>query len=96
MRVEITGPMSTDPKENILTISLITKTICQGAGQDPAEAVMMLLTAAAHITMQQSKEPTDKILMTLAGALGAATVAAEGFFTLRVVPKPANDGKKKK
>ncbi|WP_170986265.1 hypothetical protein [Rhizobium sp. LC145] len=46
---------------------------------------MMLLTAAAHLTMTYSRKPAEQNLMTLASALGNATVAADDFFKLKPV-----------
>lgn len=84
MKVTLEGKLTDDPKAAILAIEAVTRTICQETGKDPAEGTMMLLTAAAHILMQYQKPGTDTLL-SLAAALGHATVAAEDFFKLRPV-----------
>ncbi|KKX29234.1 hypothetical protein YH62_15660 [Rhizobium sp. LC145] len=85
MQIEIKGKISADPRDRVLAIEAVTKAICQQTGQDPAEGVMMLLTAAAHLTMTYSRKPAEQNLMTLASALGNATVAADDFFKLKPV-----------
>jgi hypothetical protein len=84
MQITIEGKISADPKDRILAIEAATKSICEMVGQDQADGVMMLLTAAAHITMQNIK-PGMRIEPVMAEALGAAIVAAEQFFRLREV-----------
>jgi len=85
MQIEIKGKVSADPRDRVLAIEAVTKAICQKTGQDPAEGVMMLLTAAAHLTAIHSGKTAEHNLMTLAGCLGNATVAADDFFKLRPV-----------
>lgn len=84
MKVTIKGIVSNDPKTAIQSIEAVTRSICQAQGKDPAEGVMMLLTAAAHIHSIYQKPGTDTLL-SLAAALGHATVAADGFFRIRPV-----------
>lgn len=71
-----------DPRTRVLAIEAATRSICEHAGTDPADAVMMLLTAAVHISRQMQK-PGSNIEVTVAHALGAAIVAADDFFTLK-------------
>jgi hypothetical protein len=85
MEIKITGKISTDPRDRVLAIEAVTKEICLRTGQDPAEGVMMLLTAAAHLTAIYSRKSADKNIMTLASCLGNATVAADDFFKLKTV-----------
>lgn len=96
MKITIAGKVSSDPKDRILAIEAVTRSICQRTGQDPAEGVMMLLTAAAHLTDVYSKRPIADTAEHLATALGHAIVAADGFFKLRAAPttlaQAANDG----
>lgn len=85
MQIEINGKISEDPRDRVLAIVAVTKAICQQTGQDPAEGVMMLLTAAAHLTATYSGKSAEQNIMTLAKGLGSATVAADGFFKLKLV-----------
>lgn len=90
MQIEIKGKVSPDPRDRVLAIEAVTKAICQETGHDPAEGVMMLLTAAAHLMAVHSGKSADQNIMTLARCLGDATVAADDFFKLR--PVAANGG----
>jgi hypothetical protein len=93
--VSIKGPRPSDPRQRILAIEAATKAICDEVGQDPADGVMMLLTAAAHISMRHSEAPPDVTAKLLAAALGDAIVAADGFFKLRPAAlSPRNGGER--
>jgi small ligand-binding sensory domain FIST len=84
MEIVINGKISADPRDRILAIEAVTRAICEQTGQDPAEGIMMLLTAAAHLQSIYDKNPFSKESLTvLAGCLGNAIVAAEDFFKLR-------------
>jgi hypothetical protein len=83
MEIIINGKLDPDPRSRILALEAVTQSICERFGMDPAEGTMMLLTAAVHIAMKHSDRPLRQIDLTLASSLGAAIVAAEGFFTLR-------------
>jgi hypothetical protein len=85
MEISIKGKISTDPRDRVIALEACVRAICEKTGQDPAEGVMMLLTAAAHMFATYSGKPIDQTAMGLARSLGAATVAAEGFFSLRPV-----------
>jgi hypothetical protein len=85
MEIEIKGKISEDPRDRVLAVEAVTKAICQQTGKDPAEGVMMLLTAAAHLMMTYTRKPAEHNLMALASALGNATVAADDFFKLKSV-----------
>lgn len=74
-----------DPKNRILAIEAATKAICEQAGEDPADGMMMLLTAAVHIAVKHSDKPIRDVALHMAGALGSAIVAADDFFKLRPV-----------
>lgn len=87
MRVEIKGKPPKDPQGRVLAIEAAAKAICQQAGTDPADAIMMLMTAAAHLYSVYSGKPSSENILNLAHSLGCATVAADDFFKLR----PAND-----
>ena len=66
----------------MLAFEAATKAICERAGQDPADGIMMLLTAAVHMTRTYSR-PGTQIELTLAEILGSAIVASDEFFKLR-------------
>lgn len=83
MEITIKGKVSEDPRDRVLAIEAVTRSICEKTGQDPAEGVMMLLTAAAHLSQKYSKASRKQTTLTLAASLGHAIVAAEGFFALR-------------
>ena len=85
MEIEIKGKVSADPRDRVLAIEAVTKAICQKTGMDPADGIMMLLTAAAHLTAVYSGKSADQNIMALAGCLGNATVAADDFFKLKPV-----------
>lgn len=85
MQIEIKGKVTADPRDRVLAIEAVTKAICQQTGQDPAEGVMMLLTAAAHLMAVYSGKSADQNIMTLASCLGSATVAADDFFKLKPI-----------
>ena len=70
---------SEDPPSRILAIEETAQAICEAVGRDPADCVMMLLTAAAHIAQRHSIEP-KKTPGALAECLGNAIIAAEAFF----------------
>ncbi len=85
MQVDIKGNISSDPKDNILAIEAVTRSLCQRQNADPAEGVMMLLTAAVHMMNTYSPKPLQEQVTALAEALGHATVSADRFFKLRGV-----------
>lgn len=87
MQIEIKGKISADPRDRVLAIEAVTKSICQKTGQDPAEGVMMLLTAAAHLTAVYSGKSAGMNIETLARCLGCATVAADDFFKIKPATK---------
>lgn len=71
------------PKNRVLAIEAATKAICDQAGEDPADGVMMLLTAAVHIATKHSDKPIRDVALHMANALGNAIIAADDFFKLR-------------
>lgn len=75
-----------DPKSRILAVEAATKAICREAGEDPADGVMMLLTAAVHIATRHSDKPVRDVALSMATALGSAIVAADDLFKLRANP----------
>lgn len=90
MQITITnGGDLTNPKNRILAIEAATKSICEQAGEDPADGVMMLLTAAVHIATKHSDRPVRDVALAMAESLGNAIVAADDFFKLRRVDRPA-------
>ncbi len=64
------------PKDRVLATEYFVKALCKAAKLDPAEAVMMLMTAAVHISLAYSKEPMNVVLPNMGTALGAAAGAA--------------------
>lgn len=88
MQIEIKGKVTVDPRDRVLAIEAVTKAICQKTGLDPAEGIMMLLTAAAHLMAIHSGKPAAQNITTLATSLGNATVAADDFFKLRTALTP--------
>jgi len=85
MEIRIKGKISADPRDRVLAIEAVTRSICERTGMDPAEGIMMLLTAAAHLSSVYSGKTADQMIMTLASSLGNATVAADDFFKLKPV-----------
>lgn len=92
MQIEIKGKISADPRDRVLAIEAVTKSICQKTGLDTAEGVMMLLTAAAHLLAVHSGKSADRNIEILAQCLGNATVAADDFFKLKPVTTEAGHG----
>ena len=91
MEIIINGKITADPKDRILAISAVTRAICEQTGQDPAEGIMMLMTAAAHLFSTYSGKSSSEGILDLAHSLGCATAAADGFFKLRPVNSTAKD-----
>lgn len=89
VEITIKGKAPTDPRQRVLAIEAAVQAICQGVGEDPADAVMVLLTAAAHMTSKHTRLPPNRMIEHLASSLGYATVAADNFFGLK--PAKAND-----
>ncbi|HEY0125010.1 MAG TPA: hypothetical protein VGC14_25250 [Rhizobium sp.] len=89
MKVQIIGKAPSDPCSRVLAVEAAAKAICQHAGTDPADAIMMLMTAAAHLFSVHSGKPSSENILHLAHSLGCATVAADDFFKL----KAENDSK---
>lgn len=85
MEIQITGKIPTDPRDRVLAIEAATKAICEAANQDPADGVMMLLTAAVHLATRHSDKPVKDVALAMASSLGYAIVAADDFFTLKRV-----------
>ena len=85
MKVQIIGKVPEDPRMRVLAIEAATRSICERAGTDPADGVMMLMTAAAHLFSTYSGKSSSESILDLAHALGNATVAADDFFKLRAV-----------
>ena len=87
MQVEIKGKVPKDPQTRVLAIEATAKAICQEAGTDPADAIMMLMTAAVHLFRVYSDKTTGDDMLALAKVLGAAIVASDDFFKLKPVEK---------
>lgn len=87
MQIEIKGRVPKDPQTRVLAVEAAAKAICQKAGTDPADAVMMLMTAACHLYTVYSGRPSSDGIVHLASTLGYATVAADDFFKLKAAVK---------
>lgn len=87
MEITISGAADLgDPRIRVLATESLVKTMCEHAKLDAADGVMVLLTAAVHIS-RMNQRPGSDIELALARALGAAIVASDDFFTLRETPK---------
>lgn len=80
MKFTLEGEPPTDPRQRVLALESAAETVCRIVGQDRADAVMALLTAAVHMSMVGSGRSAGDMLETLAHSLGCATVAADDFF----------------
>jgi hypothetical protein len=85
VEIIIKGKRPSDPRDRVLAIEAATKAICQEVGEDPADGVMMLLTAAVHLSTVYSDKPIKDIALVMADSLGHAIVAADDFFKLKRV-----------
>lgn len=85
MQVEIKGKPPKDPQLRVLAIEAAAKAICQKAGTDPADAIMMLMTAACHLYTVHSGKSSSENILHLAKTLGYATIAADDFFKIKPV-----------
>lgn len=92
MQIELIGNPALNPQQRVLAIEAVAKSICQHAGTDPADAIMMLMTAAAHIFTTQTGKPATGNILSLAHTLGCATVAADDFFKLKPVETDRKKG----
>mgnify|MGYP003636189791 FL=1 len=66
-----------DPRRPVLEIERNVREICQKQGADPAEGIMLLLTAAAHMMDTYAKGPPKQWAPVLAKTLGHAIVSAD-------------------
>jgi len=80
MPVIIEGEIPKDPRQRIRAIEEAMRAICQSAGEDAADGVMALLTAAVHITMLNSDLSKDELPEHMAHALACAIVTATAWF----------------
>ena len=94
MEIQIKGRTPLDPRQRILALEAATQAICENVGTDPADGVMMLLTAAVHMGMKYSGKSAKNQLDHLAYCLGCATVAADDFFSLKAAPIQPPEGEK--
>ncbi len=91
MEIEIKGRPPVDVKNAVLVIEGVTRSLCQSTARDPAEGIMLLLTAAAHMGDVYMAGSVKEKQTAIASALGSAIVAADEFFKLRDTPGiPAN------
>lgn len=80
MQIKIEGPALQKPEHRILAIEAAMRAICLKAGEDAADGVMALLTAAAHIARQNSDMQPHEILALLREICSHAVDASEGMF----------------
>ena len=85
MQITTIGKPPSDPRQRILAIEAAMKAICQADGEDAADGVMALMTAAVHIHMRHSGQTAGQAAPDLAHSLGCAIVAADDFFKLKTV-----------
>lgn len=97
MTLTIATNVGADPRRLVLDVEAAVRAICEATEMDPAEGVMMLLTAAAHMsrTYTRPEVPVAQRTETLATALGAAIVAADDFFTPQIAAEGAASGKER-
>lgn len=95
MKLTLEGSPPKDPRQRVLMVEAAVQAICQSVNQDPADAVMALLTAAAHMHYKQCRHdvPMKEVGESLAFALGHAIVAADDFFRLKEVRSHAPEAK---
>lgn len=77
-----------DPRKAVLAVEAKVRGLCVEQGADVAEGIMLLLTAAAHMSQTYGTGSTEARLLKLADCLGHAFGAGEDFFRLR----SADDG----
>lgn len=68
-----------DLRSQVLVVEVLVQEICGGSDMGPPEAIMILLTAAAHIVIRHAKPGAD-IEAALATALGSVIPSAQDFF----------------
>lgn len=85
MKVIIEDKAPLDPQQRVLALEAAAEAICRSVGQDPADATMALLTAAVHMAMKHSGKSAKDLTERLAYVLGCATVAADDWFTPKLV-----------
>jgi hypothetical protein len=91
MQIEITGGMPTHPKNQVEAVEYVARSLCIATGKDPAEGVMMLLTAACVMARKHSNVSDDEFIEGMAKSLGSAAAAAAGFMGKPAkIPAPAN------
>lgn len=76
-----------DPRRPVLEVEKKVRELCVERGADPAEGMMLLLTAAAHMADTYMKGPPSQWAPALGEVLGSAIVAADDMFKLRVHSK---------
>ena len=86
-KLDVKMEVGVHPKDHVLAIEHFVKVLCKASGKDPAEATMMLLTAAAHLSISYSKLPVETTIPQLGTALGLAAGAAVGWWPPKQGPK---------
>lgn len=87
MTISIRGSVPGTPKEQVIAVEAFVKAICQQSGKDPADVVMVLMTAAAHIATAHVDARTYSASTVLTAAVPHAVAAAKGFFS----PQPKSE-----
>lgn len=85
MKFILEGEPPTEPRQRVLALESAAEAVCRIMGEDRADAVMALLTAAVHMAMKGSGKSGNELIDTLAYSLGCATVAADDFFGRKTV-----------
>lgn len=71
---------SEDAPSRVLAMAEAAQAICETAGKDPADCVLMLLTAAAYITRNYLVVSPKETEDTLVDCLAEAVVIEKDFF----------------
>lgn len=79
MDIELQGGAFETPQQRVRAVEAIVESICKQVGEDAADGVMVLLTAAAHITMRHAKDE-EAALGSLPATLEDAITAATNWF----------------
>lgn len=81
MSASIEWDIPEDPRGRILAIEELIRSMCEQYGWDPAEAIMMLLTAAMHIASVHGGRPARGMLEAgLLPIVRSAAKASDEFF----------------
>jgi hypothetical protein len=89
VKINVEFEIGLHPKDCVLAVEHFVSMLCQKMKKDPAEATMMLLTAAVHLSLKHTKLSTHDHLQGMGTALGHAVGASLGWWP----PKDMNQKK---